>query len=87
MLGTQTNTHHANIQSWRKSSEHDRNVLRTTTEYNLRGRYSVRMTGSSKWINCEFPPRTGAAEWIFFGLDGIPVFHWSMERESIMLIG
>ena len=87
MLAIEPSNHHANLKSWRKSSEHDRSVLRAKTEYNLHGRYSVRLVGSTKWINCEFPPSTGAAEWIFVGLDGVPIFHWSMERETVMLIG
>lgn len=88
MLGTQAISNHSvHLKSWRKSSEFDRAKLRSKAEYNLRGRYSVRLVGSNKWFSCEFPPETGVAEWIFINLDGMPIFHWCMERESVMLIG
>lgn len=83
----ESNHHQSTLKNWKTSSELNRLRLAGTAEYNLHGRYSVRMEGSSKWVNCEFPPVYGAAEWIFVNIKGMPVFYWDKNKNAIMLIG
>lgn len=74
------------LKSWTKSAEHNRGQLLALLRHNPHGRYSVRMSGSNAWTVCECPPNSGVAEWLFVNSQGVPLFYWNLEKNSVMLI-
>ncbi len=74
------------LKGWNKSAEFNRIRFREQVLHNPHGAYSVRMDGSSKWYRCDFPPISGAAEWLFINLRGEPLFYWNKKTGSVTLI-
>lgn len=79
-------SHESTLKNWTRSAEYNRIRLKEIKSDRMLGQYSVRLEGSNKWIARESAP-LDAAEWLFIDIEGTPIFHWSKERKSIMLIG
>ena len=78
--------HIVTLKSWTRSAEYNRIQLRRQVEINPQGCYRVRMEGHSRWFECDSPPDTGAAEWLFLNRCAVPLFYWSMEKNAVVLI-
>jgi hypothetical protein len=78
--------HLVTLKSWTRSAEHNRIRLRHLVEIEPHGCYRVRLEGNSKWIDCDSPPSTGAAEWLFLNKRDIPLLYWNTKTKSVVLI-